>query len=173
MNKSFVFDFKNNNLISGMDECLVNEVTIVRLMFNNKKAYFYVSNHDGLYSGFDSFWKVQHQEDPSKIWDKIFDLDRNGYICFNDIYDNIDNLYQNIIEDDNSEENFNSILDYAKIVLNQEDYLIVEFCYKYLELLNNYNESVKYKSPKFVFKCVVDFYIKYNEFYNKYIEIKK
>lgn len=90
-NKSFVFNFKENCMFDGED--VLDYVVVITLKYNGKNAYFYSAKHGDYYHGFNSFWKIQHKDSDSEIWHKIFELDKQGYICFNDIYDKLDNDY--------------------------------------------------------------------------------
>ena len=174
--KSFVFNFKENYGWSGGDD--LNNINIITLKFKGKNAYFYTSEHDGMYSGFDSFWKMQHEGSSAQIWQKIFELDKNGYICFNDLYDKYENEYSNLSEDFyNNEENeeneyqYDDIVEYAKEKLTEDEALIIEFCDKYISLLDNYEDEMRNENSLFVLKCITNFYLEYPSFYHKEINI--
>lgn len=175
--KSFVFNFKEDNVIKGHDG--LNSMVIIKLKFKGKNAYVYTSQHDNHYTGFDSYWKMQHEGHDAKIWDEIFNLDKQGYICFNDLYDKIESEYSgncedfyNSQEDEDVEYEYENIVDYAKEVLNEGGFLIVDFCDRYISLLNDFENERRY-NPNFEINCISEFYIKYPKFYDKEINISK
>ena len=69
-----------------------NTTTLLKCSLINKNAYFYVSNNNHDFGiGFGNFWKSQVLDngDESAIWQHISKLDDDGYICLNDIHDEL------------------------------------------------------------------------------------
>lgn len=164
--KSFFFDFDNSYGVSGSDD--LNNINVIYLKFKDKLSYFYTSEHDLQYRGFDSYWKFQHEEDGAKIWQHIRSLDRSKYICFNDIYDKCDNDYYN------SDTEYDSILEYAKKYYDNDKYLIIKFCYLFEKIIDNEenaNSKLRSYNSEFILKCISDFYLYENDFYESEIKI--
>lgn len=169
--KSFHFSIKSYNHWVGGDE--LNNIDIITFKFQEEDAYFYTSEHDGQYSGFDSFWKIQHEGNDAKIWKKIFELDKLEYICLNDTNDDVESEYQGEIEDDETEDGkYEDIIDYARKNIKSRDVLIVEFCQKYMSSLDDYDDyEGRFDNSFFMLKALVNIYVKYPSFYEENISI--